>query len=153
MYRRSGFTIVEIVVVIAVISILATIATVSYVGLQVRSRDDERLADVETMKVALENFYEQRGRYPALTASELANVPTFYDATLRIPPAGLKAPSGSAFSWVWNTTPTTSTYSLATYENVGGTLCTSTQPCTRYVIRWYSEADSAVRTVTSKFGN
>lgn len=156
MKHRPGFTIVEIVVVIAVIAILATVATVSYTGLQVRARDNERIADVETMQSALEGFYEQHGRYPGLVADELLDQPGFYDETLRLPSASLVSPSaaaGTTFSWQWNATPTVSTYSLTSYENTGSTLCTGSNPCTRYVIRWLKEADGSVQTATSKFGN
>lgn len=170
MKRTLGFTIVEIIVVITAIGILATIGIVSYSGVQMRARDTERKADAESMQAALETFYEQSGRYPALiyvssgspSNAELGKTPDFYTSDLRMPSSALVAPgstTGTTISWQWNTTPTSTTYSLATYSSAPptNTLCqaaaTPAPTCVRYVIRWLRESDNSIQQITSKFGN
>lgn len=62
--KKHGFTIVELLIVIVVIAILAAIAIVSYVGIQERARDSQRLQDVQAITKALELYYADHGRYP-----------------------------------------------------------------------------------------
>lgn len=160
MKHNSGFTIVEIIVVVTVIAILAGIGVVSYSGMQVRARDTERQADAESMRAALETYYEQKGDYPALITSpsnaELALVPDFYTNTLRIPPSALvapAAPAGTTFSWGWGATASsTNQYVLASFHS-DGSQCTDTLPCTRYIITWWKETDNSQQQILSKFGN
>lgn len=156
MKQHLGFTIVEVAIVITVIAILSTVSAVSYSAMQVRARDTERQADVDSMKAALETYYEQKGEYPALISSELGAVPTFYTDTLRLSNAVLVAPSaasGTTFSWIWANSVTSSTqYGLMTYHS-DGTQCIDTAPCTRYTMSWLKEADNSTQTVLSKFGN
>lgn len=160
MKTMRGFTIVEIIVVITAVAILAAISTATYSNLQVQSRDSEREADVLSMKAGLETYYERNGEYPARITSpsnaELANAPSFYLDTLRVSPAALVSPSaasGTTSSWVWGTSAANSSqYTIISYR-ADGSQCTTIVPCTRYVITWRKEADNALQTVTSKFGN
>lgn len=160
MNTSRGFTIVELVVVITAVAILAAISTASYTNLQVQSRDSEREADVLSMKAGLETYYEQNGDYPARITSpanaEIANAPSFYLDTLRVSSTALvapNAPSGTTSSWVWSSSAAnTAQYALMSYR-ANGSQCTTTVPCTRYVITWRKEADNTLQTVTSKFGN
>ncbi|PID30992.1 hypothetical protein CR983_02345 [Candidatus Saccharibacteria bacterium] len=59
-----GFTIVELLVVIVVISILASIGTVLYGDTQRRARDEKRLADIELLQNALEQYRSDHGSFP-----------------------------------------------------------------------------------------
>lgn len=174
-YTR-GFTIVEIIVVIAAIAILAAVTTVTYSGLQVRARDDERLADIESIAAAFETYYEKNGTYPSIrqiNGTETGHGMTFLEDTLRIPKTALVAPF--AASSVTNSllatgdsgqAPTSEQYLYYVENNVGssawGGVCWdpvpwSTSPpyqsCARYVLKYYSEADEAVVEKTSKFGH
>ncbi len=156
MQHRSGFTIVEIIVVITAIAILTAIATVSYSGLQVRARDDERQADVDTIAAALETYHEQTGKYPdqaTLTGG------TFVDTSLRIPSAALTAPNATStsaplYSFGWGTSATISQYRYVAYRDTGtSNTCTlASQTCTRFVLHYNLEQDGA-KSLTSKFGN
>lgn len=67
--KRTGFTIVELLIVIVVIAILAAISVVAYNGIQARSQDAKRLADVASIQKALEFYKSENGVYPAVAYS------------------------------------------------------------------------------------
>ncbi len=64
--NKQGFTIVELLIVVVVIAILAAITIVSYNGIQTRTRDSERTAEVSTMMKAIEMYMAENGSYPSL---------------------------------------------------------------------------------------
>lgn len=176
MKHARGFTIVEIIVVITAIAILAAITTVTYSGLQVRARDDERLADVEALSSAFETYYEKHGTYPSIrqiNGTEAGHGMTFLEDTLRIPANALVAPgaaSGTTTSLAATGTaaqnPTSDQYLYYVENNVGSTawggVCWdpvpwSTSPpyqsCSRYTLKYFSEADNTTVSKNSKFGH
>lgn len=61
---KRGFTILELLVVIAIIGILATIVMTSFNSARQKSRDSARLRDLNTIKTAMEFFYDAHGHYP-----------------------------------------------------------------------------------------
>jgi prepilin-type N-terminal cleavage/methylation domain-containing protein len=61
--RRTGFTIVELLIVIVIIGILATITIVAYNGMQQRARDAIRRSDLATLKTALHTYNVDKGDY------------------------------------------------------------------------------------------
>jgi prepilin-type N-terminal cleavage/methylation domain-containing protein len=64
--RRRGFTLIELLVVIAIIGILAAMVTVSVTSARAKARDARRLADVKTLKNAIDQYYLQNGKYPII---------------------------------------------------------------------------------------
>ncbi len=62
--KRSGFTIVELLIVIVVIAILATISIVAYSGVQTRARDTARMTGIKNLAKGIELFYAANGSYP-----------------------------------------------------------------------------------------
>jgi general secretion pathway protein G len=62
--RRTGFTIVELLIVIVVIGILAAITIVAYNGVQGRARDSQRVSDLKGIVKALEIYKVNNGTYP-----------------------------------------------------------------------------------------
>lgn len=64
--KQTGFTLVELLIVIVVIAILAAISVVAYNGIQERARDSQRTSDVSNITKALEMYYLDNGRYPAI---------------------------------------------------------------------------------------
>lgn len=68
--RKTGFTIVELLIVIVVIGIVATISLVSYSGVQSRARDAIRIADSRSIITALELYKVQTGRYPNVATND-----------------------------------------------------------------------------------
>lgn len=79
--KKTGFTIVELLIVIVVIAILAAISIVAYTGIQVRARDSARTAAVQQIQKSLEAYRAENGVYPSWI------------------PIGSNAPSG--FSGMW----------------------------------------------------
>ncbi|MGI6278511.1 MAG: type II secretion system protein [Patescibacteria group bacterium] len=66
MNKRSGFTLLELLIVIAIIGILASLAAVSYSSAQRRARDSQRQADLKAIQNALEQYYaDNDGNYPS----------------------------------------------------------------------------------------
>lgn len=62
--KKSGFTIVELLIVIVVIGILSAIVVVAYNGIQERARDSQRKSDIASITKALEMYYLDHDRYP-----------------------------------------------------------------------------------------
>lgn len=65
--REKGFTLVELVIVIAILAILLTIMTgnINPLALINRGYDAQRKKDVGRLKVAFEEYYNDKGCYPA----------------------------------------------------------------------------------------
>jgi type II secretion system protein G len=66
MKKRSGFTIVELLIVIVIIGILAAITIVAYNGIQQRARDSARTSDIAGVQKALELYRADNGVYPSV---------------------------------------------------------------------------------------
>jgi type II secretion system protein G len=74
--KKSGFTIVELLIVVVVIGILAAIVIVAYNGVQARARDARRLADIQTVNKALQLYYIDNGSYPITAPSGMSTAYT-----------------------------------------------------------------------------
>ena len=62
--NQKGFTLIELVVVISILAILAGAMIPRVTNRMAQSRDARRLADVQAVKHALDQFYIDKGRYP-----------------------------------------------------------------------------------------
>lgn len=62
--KYKGFTLIELLIVIAIIILLAALILISLKGSQARARDTKRIADVDSLRKALELYYNDRGNYP-----------------------------------------------------------------------------------------
>jgi prepilin-type N-terminal cleavage/methylation domain-containing protein len=75
-----GFTLIELMVVIAIIGILASIIMVSLSSAQAKARDARRIADINTLKLSLEMYYNDNLKYPsslgALVPNYMSVLPT-----------------------------------------------------------------------------
>lgn len=181
MKQRLGFTIIEIIVVITAIAILAGIGTVSYSALQVRARDNERQADIDTLAAAFETYYEQKGVYPSFRevlnndgyapgCTQACGVP-FLTNSLRLPSSSYVVPgagAGTVSSLNWsNSAPTdASVYNYWAINNGGGTCWepynspadtsiaaySVTYKCSSFILRAMKEQDGSVIEKRSKYG-
>ena len=52
---RKGFTLIELLVVTAIIGVLSTVGIVSYNFVRVKARDTARVADIRTLRTAVES--------------------------------------------------------------------------------------------------
>ncbi len=109
--NKAGFTLFELLVSISIIAVLTAVAVVSFGGLNKKTRDARRTADLEKIRMALEAAKQVGNTYPAslttlVGSSLLERVPT--------------DPKGVGYSYYY--TGTNYTYTLcAQMEDVGST--------------------------------
>lgn len=61
---KKGFTLIELLVVITIIGILATGAVTTFTSQIQKARDTTRITDINAMKSAVEQVYQDTGEYP-----------------------------------------------------------------------------------------
>jgi type II secretion system protein G len=85
--RLKGFTLIELLIVVAIIAILAAIAVPNFLEAQVRSKVSRTLADMRSMRTALEAYAVDNNRYPEtdLGVAPLATVRTYSILRLTTP--------------------------------------------------------------------
>lgn len=62
--KRSGFTLVELIVVISILAVLAGVVVPKVQSHVQKSRDARRLADIRAIQEAITSYYTDRGSYP-----------------------------------------------------------------------------------------
>jgi general secretion pathway protein G len=62
--KRSGFTIIELLVALAIIALLLSLAAPRYFGSVDRAEEAVLQENLYLMRHAIDKFYEDRGRYP-----------------------------------------------------------------------------------------
>lgn len=65
--RQNGFTIVELLIIIVVIAILVAIILATHSGIEVKTNNNTRQADIQYLQTQLETYDSQNGHYPSLT--------------------------------------------------------------------------------------
>ncbi len=60
----TGFTLVEIVIVIGIMALLSSIIYTSFDGAKAKGRDQQRVADISTIQLALEIYFNKNRQYP-----------------------------------------------------------------------------------------
>lgn len=61
MFKKNGFTLLELLVSISIIAILISLASVSYSNAQKKSRDAKRQGDLKAIQTSLEQYYSVCG--------------------------------------------------------------------------------------------
>jgi general secretion pathway protein G len=64
MRRRSGFTLIELMVVLSIIALLLTIALPRYLSSVERAREATLKQSLAIVREAIDKFYADHGRYP-----------------------------------------------------------------------------------------
>ena len=110
----KGFTLVEIVVVIGIMAVLSSIIYSSFDGAKAQSRDQQRLADISTIQLGLELYFNQHGSYPQQLGELVTNSDNVkYVANIPTPPS-----RADEDNYKYNYVPLTK-------SGVGGTRCVS----------------------------
>jgi prepilin-type N-terminal cleavage/methylation domain-containing protein len=60
----NGFTLVEVIIVIGIIGLLSGIIYTSFDGAKAKGRDQQRVADISTIQLALEIYFNKNRQYP-----------------------------------------------------------------------------------------
>jgi type IV pilus assembly protein PilE len=81
--RSAGFTLIEIMIAIAVVGILAAIGLPSYRNYTLRGKIPEATANLASMRVKLEQFYQDNRTYAPATAGCVTDSTTskYFDFT------------------------------------------------------------------------
>lgn len=88
MKKQQGFTLIELMIVVAIIGILAAIAIPAYQDYTIRAQVSEGLSLAAGSKVAVTEFYQDRGAWPTNNeqagVSEPANISGKYVANVTV---------------------------------------------------------------------
>ncbi len=72
--KKEAFTLVEVIIVIGVMALLSSIIYTSFDGAKAKGRDQQRVADISTIQLALEIYFNKNKQYPiALSTLEEDN--------------------------------------------------------------------------------
>lgn len=103
---KRAFTLVEMLIVIAIIALLAGIIMTSLTGSKSKSRDGKRIADINQIQSALEQYFDRCGQYPAqLNVSQGAGVCPA-SVTLATFISTIPTPPGGTYDYAINTDKT-----------------------------------------------
>jgi len=110
MKKSRGFTLIELLVVIAIIGILSSVVLASLNSARVKARDTKRIADVKSLQLALELYFDANAKYPGniTTSGGAGDLAPTYIATIPTPPTGT---SQVAYTYV-PLNPTCNSYHL-----------------------------------------
>lgn len=73
---EKGFTLIELLVVIAIIGILSSVVLASMNSARKKARDARRQADLKSLQLALESYYDTNSAYPSGTGTTTLSVLT-----------------------------------------------------------------------------
>jgi len=64
MNNKKGFTLIELIVVVVIIGLLAAMILAGLNYIRIRGRNAARQKDMNAVKIALEQYFDQVGNYP-----------------------------------------------------------------------------------------
>lgn len=74
--KKKGFTLTEVIVVMAAIGILSGVVLANFgSGASAKKKNTQAVADLMSIKSALENYYAKNSRYPSSTAGAAQSLP------------------------------------------------------------------------------
>lgn len=63
--KKYGFSLIELLVVISIIAVLTAVLMMNLVGARERSRDSQKIQDLNSIKNALRMYYNDNQTYPS----------------------------------------------------------------------------------------
>jgi prepilin-type N-terminal cleavage/methylation domain-containing protein len=66
-FRRTGFTLLELMIVIAIIGVIASVLYPQLTRYYARGRDSARLSDIKTLSANIQNYSRAQSVYPSNT--------------------------------------------------------------------------------------
>lgn len=127
--RKSGFTLIELMVVIAIIGLLMAAGLVYYASAQKNARDAKRQADVGAIDKAMELYFNaNNGNYPVAASYAALAIGTTY-----LPGGNPIDPKNAGANVYTLVSSATGFCVCAGLENLGkgnGTASATTQTCT-----------------------
>ena len=79
---NKGFSLIELLVVISIIGVLTTVLVMNFVGTRERSRDSQKIQNLNSLKNALRMYYNDNQVYPAGLSSLVGVGASSYVASL-----------------------------------------------------------------------
>lgn len=76
MRKKTGFTLVELLIVIAILGILTTIGLVAFSSAQIRGRDTQRKSDLKQLSTSLELYFSDHDEYPTSLNGRINGCPS-----------------------------------------------------------------------------
>lgn len=81
--KKGGFSLIELVIAVTIIGVLTTIGLTAFSGIQGKTRDAKRKADIDAIAKAYETKYDSNSsKYNQISATD------FIDGIIPIPPEG-----------------------------------------------------------------
>ena len=120
-YRKSGFSLVELMVVISIIGVLMAVGAVSYTTAQKKSRDSSRRSEMRAMQQALEQYYTENSYYSPVVGGGSDDCADLFTTSTFVPGGRPIDPKNLAPSFVYTFTCQNDTYCVcAGLENETG---------------------------------
>lgn len=142
--RKSGFTIIEVIVVIAIIGILTTIGIIAFNKYRTDARDSQRKAQITVISQALEKYFNANGEYPGCTSMTASPSTISSNTLVGIDTSVFVAPGSSLTNSITCGTPSTPDY----FGYIGtGASCASGSACESYTLQYKSETSGSLYSI------
>lgn len=80
--KRGGFTLIELLIVISIIGVLSSVVLVSLSGARIKARDARRIADLHSLELAIQLYYNSNGTFPNNDTTQNGNWSDAYKTQL-----------------------------------------------------------------------
>lgn len=142
-FKSLGFTLVELMVVISIIGILETTGVVVFSSANINNRDAARQRDLNSLKQALELYFQTNNSYPGSGKYTSASggswipslIPTYFD-TLPVDPL-----SNGTYFYTYQTSPV--------QINTAAVSCPSPAPVTNQYYILYTTLEGSINAPTT----